>query len=59
MAATVAQRNAAFDAAKALLMQIIANEAGFFASTIKGDIKDADILQIVDAVLNAAASASG
>lgn len=57
MTATVDQRNAAFDAAKSLLMQIIENQAGMFASTIKGDIHDTDILSIVDAVLTAAANA--
>jgi hypothetical protein len=48
------ERNAAFDAAKKVLLQIIDNRAGLFASTIKGDITDADILAVVDAALNAA-----
>lgn len=50
---TVDQRNAAFTALKAKLQEIIDAEAGFFASTIKGDIKDQDVLTLVDTALNA------
>jgi hypothetical protein len=52
--ATTDQRNAAFDAAKAKLTEIIDNEGGMFASTIEGDITSKDILAVVDAVLAAA-----
>ena len=51
---TQAESDAAFTAAKAQIIEVIENEAGFFASTLEGDITDADIRSVSDAALTAA-----
>ena len=53
---TTDERNAAFDAAKAKLTEIIEDEAGAFASTIEGKITDADVLAVSNAAVDAAAA---
>ena len=52
---SVAARNAVFNAQKAVLMQMVANEGGMFASEIEGKIADSDILKMVDSGLTALA----
>lgn len=51
MAATTAQRNLAYDAAKAAVLAVIQKRGGMFASQIEGMIEIEDYLSISDAVL--------
>lgn len=53
---TINERNAAFDAVKIKLKEIIEDEAGMFASTVEGKIVDADVLAISNAAVDAAAA---